>query len=634
MTNNNKTPEKKELKPKKVGIIRWGALIPLVIFITLTGLYLNFLFAGHLRWILATGATQANQAEVNIADLSLNFKEAKYRFNDIQITDPKKPTHNRLQIESIEGEFSWDALLRMRVKINHAAINGITTDTPRKTPGELVIESVTQKVVGKDSAIGEELREAKKAGLSTVASQQEGNVLENVAAILGGSDPSEQLNNIKGELAIVKRSEEIKQRIKSQKKRWEQVQEKVGGPKFVEKTKARINRLAKTKVKKIQDAAAAIKELKSIKKEVKEKVGTAKTEIKQIKQEISELKQLSRGLSKLADKDIEQLEKRLNIPKIDTGSMAQGIFENYLRAKLGPYAKYLDMGKEDLPAKKSTEKSAKSSSSNKSSSFTPQARAKGHNYSFGKQGSYPRIWLQQGVISGHQQADNGVSKVKGNITDLSSNQALLGRPTKIKIDGQYPVNDQIFSKSKSVTFGLKKARGSLLLAGTISGGLLDFTIKNTFKKSQYNIQSNSRDLEAILKESVTGLRTIQVNGTIKGPIAKPKIKLRSNLSNALESGIKRGVNKRIAAAKAKVKAMVDGVLKGERGALDNLINKSGNGSLKKLNGKAAKILNLRKSADRKISDLKGAQKKKAKDKVKAQAKKKGKKLLKKFKKLW
>jgi uncharacterized protein (TIGR03545 family) len=633
MTTNQSEDTKtmNTIKVKKPGPIRWGAVVPVVTISVLTGLYLYFLFAGHLRWILEKGATQANKAEVNIARLTLNLKEGKYQILDIQVTNPDKPTHNRLRVESIDGEFSWDALLRMRLKINHAAITGITTDTLRETPGELVTESVAEKMVGENSVVGEELRDVKKAGLATVASQQEGNVLENVAAILGGSDPTAQLDNIKSELAVVKRSEEIKARIKAQEVKWKAVQEKMGGDQFVDETKGRINALSKKKIKKLKDAKEAIKELKSIKKEVKQKVGSVKGDIKQMKQEIKELKAMSKGLSKLAAEDRKQLEKRLNIPKLDTKSMAQGIFENYLRSKLGPYAKYLDMGKEYLPTKPEGKEGEVASGT---STFTPNERAHGRNYTFGKRGDYPRIWLQHGEISGHHQGEDGESKVKGDVKDLSSNQVLLGEPTKISIDGRYPVTNQIFSESKSVTFGLKKAAGSLLLDGTVEGGVLNLKLKNLFKQSQYNIKSNSRELEAILKESVSKLKTIRVFGTITGAIAKPDIKLKSNLSKALEKGIKRGVSKRIAAARAKVKGLVDGVLKGERGALDKLINKSGNESLKKLTGKAGKIADLSKDANQKIAQLKKDQKNKAKSKAKAKAKKKGKKLLKKFKKLW
>ena len=84
----------------------------------------SFFFMDHtLRAMLERSMSLANGAEVNIQRSNLSLLKGQLTLNDLQVTHPEQPTHNRFQLEQIQFDLSLPALLTKRFEIDLASSN-------------------------------------------------------------------------------------------------------------------------------------------------------------------------------------------------------------------------------------------------------------------------------------------------------------------------------------------------------------------------------------------------------------------------------------------------------------------------------------------------------------------------------
>jgi uncharacterized protein (TIGR03545 family) len=212
MTTSTDKPAK---KPKVKGPIRWEAVIPAAILTALLIGYFALFFDGHLRRGLEYAGTQINGAEVNIGHLSTSFLGARLEINDIQVTDKNKPERNIVQVGAIRFQMMWDALLRAKVVVSEASILNIQALNPRKHPGYVVPPPPP-------STGPSLLQKAQDEVLTQTQKKFNKNFLGDVASILGGADPKEQLKQLEGQLKSDARIKELQKELKEKSAKWEQ----------------------------------------------------------------------------------------------------------------------------------------------------------------------------------------------------------------------------------------------------------------------------------------------------------------------------------------------------------------------------------------------------------------------------
>lgn len=77
-------------------------------------------------------------AEVNIAKAHLSLAAGKLELEGLQVTDPDKPTHNLVQLETLAADVSMGDLLRKSYAIDLLAGSTLQRDVPRATPGKVL----------------------------------------------------------------------------------------------------------------------------------------------------------------------------------------------------------------------------------------------------------------------------------------------------------------------------------------------------------------------------------------------------------------------------------------------------------------------------------------------------------------
>lgn len=653
-------PKTDEKKPKKQGPIRTGLVVALVAFGVLVWAYGKFFFDGNLKSLIEIAGTSVNGAEVNVGSIKTSLFGGNFELRNLQVTDKEMPERNFLQIGAVKFHFFWDALLRAKFVVDESSIEDIQIYSPRKRPGRVVPVEEAKEAGG----TSKKLAELEEAVLEQAKKEFEGNALGDVANILDGGDPADQLKSIKEELYTEKKIKEYEELIKTKEDSWKADLEKL---KQIDDLKKISSDLKGFKFNK-KRPDKSLKELSKVLKSSKEKVKSFSDAYKRIKGDVKNFSAVPDQIDEWIKQDKQALQSRFKIPEINVGDLSKQLFAKMFLSKLGEYRKYVEMAREYMPPSKE-EKIAQAKKEGKSEEEIKQmmaekkpavkARRGGVDYKFKITTGYPLFWLKKSVISSKSSDSQTSGDVEGVFENFTTDPKVVGKVATVSLKGDfphqqvmgvkalvtidrlqsvpkekvqasvasYPVGEQLFSKSEKLKFGFKKAQGQLALNMISSEGKVESELVNYFTNVDYLVDSSSSTVKEMFTNVANGVGKISVNANATGAWDDLDWKIKSNLGDRLSQGLKNEVQSKINGAKKKLDDMIEQKVGGKKKA----IMAKANAAKAKVNS----ILDKKKAEVKKVEDsVKGDvdnQKKSGKKSGKAKLKKAAKKLFKKFK---
>lgn len=641
MTNSTEPTSKPKKKAK--GPIRFEAIIPIAVIVAVTMLYFKIFFDGHVRALIAWTATKVHGAEVNVASVHTSFLGGSFAMNGLEVTDKSKPHRNIFSVGSIRFQFMWDALLRAKFVVDEASINEIQALTPRKHPGFIVPpEPETNSGPGLMTKVENNV-------LNQAKSQFNNNMLGDLAVVLGGVDPKDQLKNIEGELKSALRLKDLEKELKEKEKLWKERLKALPQKKEVDELSQRLKAL-KFDAKNPIEFANSVKEADRIFKEADQKIRTVSETGKSLNQDVNVYSQAFKDLENMVDQDLKDLQARLKIPDINAGDFTKTLFMGMFEEKLASVKKYAEVAKQYMPPKRPAEAEAPPE-------VVPRQRSQGRNIRFPVTTGYPLFWLKHAGISSEVSSSAEYSgNIKGDITDITTDPQYLKRPAIVRLQGDfpkqqiggvdlkatfdhttdtpkqnflvkvasYPVGEQKLVDSPDVRFVLSQANGGLNLEADLNGEGLDVRLKNAFTAPTYDISAKSSLLKDILTKVMAGIPMIDLNARAKGTWSHIDFDLNSNLGDELARGFKAQIQAKIDEAKAKLKALINDRIGAEKQKLTAKFEKLKGELTGEVSKSQGEIENAKKTAQAEIDK----QKKQGSGK---KLEEEGKKLLKKFK---
>lgn len=635
------TQSKKEEKVKKPkGPIRVEALGTIAIVVVVLALYGNFFFDSHLRSGMEWTATYVHGAEVNIGKVKSSFFKGSFEMSNLEVTDKKKPENNIFQLGSAKFGFLWDALLRAKFVVNEASLLDIQIYSPRKKPGFVVPIDKMKKESGALSKLEDSV-------LSQSKEELQGNALGDVAEVLGGADPKDQIKSIQGELKAEKKMKELEAGIKTKEDEWKK---KIDGLDHKEQldrvtSKAKAIKFDKKKPwKSLKEYKSVASEAKSVFNEYKKISSDLTTDVKTYSGAVG-------SIDDLVKEDLSDIQKRFNIPNLDFKDFSKGLFGKLFQEKVGDIYKYFEIAKEYMPPKKD----------NKKEGLVPHKRGEGKNYKFTVKNGYPLFWLKEGRISSKSGASEFSGDIDGKIVNVTSDPRFLGKPAvvtlkgnfpkqkingvdaKIVLDhtkekalqtieatvGSYPVAGRSLSNSEKVKFAIKEATGQAKLNAVVSGDDVNINLINWFSSVAYDIDAKNKIVKETLTNVVNGIPKFEVKARAKGTWANLDWGISSSLGRELASGVKGQVKAKIDEAKNKAKKLIEDKIGPQKAALTKKFNDLKNKMSSLLDSKKKDVESAK---DKAVASATGGQEASTPKKaVEQKAKEKVKDLFKKFK---
>ncbi len=181
--------------PKQSPLFRKSGLI-LTGTVVLIALVLEFfLLDMTVKKGLQSAISSTTGAEVNIGNAHLSLLGGKLELENLQVTDPDKPTHNLIQLETLDLDTSIQDLLRKSYVIELMAGSTLKRDVLRDKPGKVYAKAEEEKdeeaEAEKDGkALGDYLAKARKwEGYGSKAREYLQKRKENAEAIANGEKP-------------------------------------------------------------------------------------------------------------------------------------------------------------------------------------------------------------------------------------------------------------------------------------------------------------------------------------------------------------------------------------------------------------------------------------------------------------
>lgn len=581
-----------EPKIKSKGPFRTGALVPSIIFIALVWAYFYFLFDFHLRKGMEYGLTQVHGAEVNIAGVKTSFWGASFALYGLEVTDKDKPAQNIVKIGNIRFAMIWDALLRGKVAIEDASILDIQPYTMRKKPGYVLPPPPPNAGI---------LAKVQDQVMQQTRAQFNGNFLGDIADVVAGTDPKEQLKNIQGELKAQARALELEKELTNKKAEWEKRIKDLPKPAEIQAIEQKIKALNMNS-KNPAEIAKNLKQAKEILGEAQAKIKLVDQAQSQLSGDVQKYTAEVANLEKMAAQDVADLQKRLKIPSIDPKEFSTQLFLGQIEKRLTSLRKYIAIARKYMPPKKTPAEIATKKKAQQEE-LLPHERGKGTTYAFPVTKGYPLFWLKKAAISSELTQSEWAGKVSGQLTDLTSSPSELGRPTRLHLAGDFPkqkiggldflaivdhtterakesivakigsfpVIDQVFSDSPSVKLRLKNATGSGSLSATLADQALNIKIGSRFEKPEFDFEAKSAPVKEILGAVLRGIPAVTMNADVTGSWDKFNISLDSNLGRELSGGFQKQLQAKLGEAKAKLDSFVNEKIGGNKKKVQELL---------------------------------------------------------------
>ncbi|HEY6010930.1 MAG TPA: TIGR03545 family protein [Nitrospirota bacterium] len=115
--------------------VRWWGLIAFCAVVALITVFWLFFVDGIVRRVVERTGTALAGAEVDVAKASLTFSPLGIALSGIQVTDPKAPARNSVEIGRVAFSLDGLNLLRRKVIVQEMTADGLRFGTARKKPG-------------------------------------------------------------------------------------------------------------------------------------------------------------------------------------------------------------------------------------------------------------------------------------------------------------------------------------------------------------------------------------------------------------------------------------------------------------------------------------------------------------------
>lgn len=595
-SGNQMNSNPKSSKPKKLGFIRWEAVIPFVIVGILSAAYFKFFFDSHLKSAIEFAGYHGVGAEVNVGSLETSFFKGTFRLQNLQVTDPTRPTHNMFEIGDIRFAVLWDGLLRARVVIDEMATEQIKLQSPRKFPGK--VKPPSPKKEG--PSVVDELKDQ---ALEEVQERYNENLLGDLAALLSGTSSQDQLAKIEGNIQAKQMAAELEKALKEKEQQWKaRIESLPKGPE-IEALGQRLKAIKTKDFKNAQELEASVRELNAVIKEADQKVKTVDGSANDLQKELKDLEKEFAQLEDQIKADIAELEARFKLPSLDAASLTQALLRPYIDPYVAKFQYYNGLFEKYAPP--NIVSKVNGQPAERDPRFQPRPRSNGVSYEFGKPNSYPAFWIRRVSISSQAGTDPFAGELQGLITNITSNQTLINKATEVKVAGDFPglqvrgskldltidsrppetqikmitsVNSYRMAPrpildTKDAKVDVGEMTGRFQIKGEVIGFKeVSLVAENFFKPDSFAVSSPHDLLQQILQPALQQIPDVTLEAKVRGQLLKPRVSLDSNLGRELSRALERQLALQLQEAKKKVEEHVRAQVAAEKEKIEAQLN--------------------------------------------------------------
>ncbi len=628
--------------------MRWKYFIPALAFVVICTVFCIFFLDSILKFAFVSGGEMAFGAKVEISSVKTKLSNLSINVSGIKVANSADVFKNLFEVDSIRFALKPVPLLSKKIIIDEMTVDGLRWGTKRDTSGALPpkkVKKIAKKEAkeNKNSPLSKLFTGVKDKAVSKASALPAANQLKDMQKQLSGFSLNKTLSA--NDLESVKEMDNLRT---SYTQKYTQYQSQLGSINInqeIEKGNSAINDIKSIKIQSVQDiepAKAKLDTFNSTKDELSKTASEIQTMGSKMSSDFGGQNDLINKINELKDRDYKSLSDKLKLPSFSFGNISEAIFGPVWLTRVHTVLYYMNTARKYMPPKKKNQK-------------TVNTRLKGSDISFPLESNPPDFLIAKVLISG---TTGGYGKegealdFKGTITDITSDQAQLGRPTRMEINGvqgsrklavtgvldhrtDNPVDtiNMVFSGLTAENLGLPESDYLPDMAGSTGAMTANFVLKGDniesnmeLKISNFKTTSNTADeTRKMILSLWSGISEIIVNAKLTGTFENFVFSVSSNIDKVLSERFKNMLGAKFQDIQNQLRAQIDQLTNGKKNELLGDFNSKKDGLTKQFADKQkeaqSKSDEVKSQMDAKQNEGKGLadkEKKAAQDKIDAE----------------
>lgn len=571
--------------------MRWKFIIPAGIIFALIAAF-NILFLDAIiKNVMISGGEMALGAKVEISKVKTNFRNFSIIISGLNAADKSDPWKNIFEVDSMRFSLEPVPLLSKKFIIDEMSVQGIRWGTKRTSSGALPPKKIAklEKISTKDD---KDSLTAKLLGSIEKKAKSEVSQLPPVETIKSAENEYKNVSVEKmvsaTDLKSIAEMDTMKSDIAGKYSQYDAKLKDFKIEDSINRVNQAIDVVSKIKISSVQDVEPAKKQLESLnasKQELEKTISDLKSFQSQFSSDFGTEANLLNKINELRKSDYDKIASNLKLPSFSFGNIAQQIFGPVWIGRVNGVMHYIHLARKYMPPRKKEQKKV------------TKTRMKGTDVSFPLENVPPDFLIRKIVISGstgRAGKDGASMDFNGTVTDITSDPALLGRPTKMEITGsgksQKLVLNGIFDHSRGIPVdyltiilsgipskdlnipdsdylpsfenSTAQATAKFALLGDNIDSQVDMNFRGVSVKLNKDIQAD--EMKKTIANLWAGVESVVVSARLSGTFEKLNVSVTSNVDKILSEKLKKLYGAKIAEIQNKLKAEIDRLTQGKQ----------------------------------------------------------------------
>jgi len=517
--------------------IRWWGLGAFVVIAAILGCVWVFFVDGWVKYLIEEAGTEAVGAKVELDAADLSLFPAGLTLSRLQVTDPKEPMTNAVEMAKVTMGLDGLNLLRRKVIVEEMTLAGVRLGTPRATSGATHEVSSQEEEPGMFSIDLPSLE------------------IPDVKKILEQED-----------LETVRLIETLKADLNREKETWESRLKELPGKSQLAEYKQRVKKLKEAKKGGLEGILGGVGEVQSLKQDIEKEIASLNGAKKEFEDKVTLLRTRFDQIKTAPQRDIQHLKAKYNLSPQGLANMSQTLLGSQIGSWVRQGATWYERAKPFLEGAQALGGGEAGPEVHK------PLRGKGVDVHFKEAHPLPDFLIRKTHVS----VNLDVGDLAGTVHNITTDQPTLGHPTTFTFSGEhlkgvksialegalnhvvpssskdhmtlqakgYELSNLVLSKDNKWPVALTSGLGDLQMDAEIAGDGLTAKGGATLKSLQLSAgkEGDTNPLRKALTSAVTGISQLSLQADVKGTLEQPAVSLSSDLDRILQKAAGNMVN--------------------------------------------------------------------------------------------
>jgi uncharacterized protein (TIGR03545 family) len=532
--------------------IRWWGLGAFLVVVAVIGFLWIVFVDGWVKRLIEDVGTEVVGAKVDLDHADLSLFPAGLTLTRLQVTNPKDPMTNAVEVARIAMGLDGLNMLQRKVIVEEMSVEGVRLGTPRTISG--AVKPVKKTPTDEKSLFGISLPSLEVPDIKTVLQNED---LETMRLI-----------------------EELKTDLKQEKTAWEARLQDLPGKAQVAKYQERVKQLKAATKGGLEGILGGVGEVQSLKEEIDGDVQALKGARKEFDEKVALLKKRLEQIKTAPQRDVQRLQAKYNLSPQGLANMSQTLLGSQIGSWVRQGVAWYERAKPFLEGAQAMRGSKAGPEVQK------PLRGKGVDVHFTEEQPLPDFLVRLARVS----LNLDVGNLEGTIHNVTSDQPTLGKPLTFAFAGEqlkgvhalalegtlnhivpaqsrdqltlkakgYELDGIALSKDDKWPVMLKRGLGDITVDATLQGRALTAQGSGHLRALQLGAGAagDANPLTRSLSSAVSGISQMSLKANVAGTLDNYDVEVSSDLDRILQDAAGKMVNELAASFGGELQAAI------------------------------------------------------------------------------